>query len=123
VAAGIASQVSCLATLDELALAARDPSKKVHRCILIGHSFGGLLLGNTISHSIFDASGPGELRSRERAGWSKPGKANLDQLGKISGLICRLSLCNAFFVIKCRLRTAAPKTDLENTSRGLRSLA
>jgi hypothetical protein len=39
VAAGIASQVSCLATLDELALAARDPSKKVQRCILIGHSF------------------------------------------------------------------------------------
>jgi hypothetical protein len=58
-AAGIASQVSCLATLDELALAARDPSKKVHRCILIGHSFGGLLLGNTISHSILDASGFG----------------------------------------------------------------
>jgi hypothetical protein len=59
VAAGIASQVSCLATLDELALAARDPAKKVHRCILIGHSFGGLLLGNTISHSILDASGFG----------------------------------------------------------------
>jgi hypothetical protein len=59
VAAEIASQVSCLATLDELALAARDPSKKEHRCILIGHSFGGLLLGNTISHSILDASGFG----------------------------------------------------------------
>src|SRR5215469_837637 len=59
VAAQIASQVSCLATLDELALAARDPSKKLHRCILIGHSFGGLLLGNTISHSILDASGTG----------------------------------------------------------------
>jgi hypothetical protein len=59
VAAQIASQVSCLATLNELALAARDPSKKVHRCILIGHSFGGLLLGNTLSHSILDASGTG----------------------------------------------------------------
>jgi hypothetical protein len=59
VAAEIASQVSCLATLNELALAARDPSKKLHRCILIGHSFGGLLLGNTISHSILDASGGG----------------------------------------------------------------
>jgi hypothetical protein len=58
-AAEIASQVSCLATLNELALAARDPSKKLHRCILIGHSFGGLLLGNTISHSILDASGTG----------------------------------------------------------------
>lgn len=59
VAAEIASQVSCLATLNELALAARDPSKKFHRCVLIGHSFGGLLLGNTISHSILDASGAG----------------------------------------------------------------
>ena len=59
VASHIASQVSCLATLDELALAARDPNKKFHRCVLIGHSFGGLLLGNTISHSILDASGTG----------------------------------------------------------------
>jgi len=59
VAAAVASQVSCLATLNELALAAEDPSKKLHRCILIGHSFGGLLLGNTISHSILDASGTG----------------------------------------------------------------
>jgi len=40
-------------------LAAEDPSKKFHRCILIGHSFGGLLLGNAISHSILDASGGG----------------------------------------------------------------
>jgi hypothetical protein len=47
VAAGIASQVSCLATLNELALAAEDPSKKLHRSILIGHSFGGLLLDHT----------------------------------------------------------------------------
>jgi hypothetical protein len=59
VAAAVASQVSCLATLNELALAAEDPSKKLHRCILIGHSFGGLLLGNAISHSILDASGAG----------------------------------------------------------------
>ncbi|MBV9275201.1 MAG: hypothetical protein JO333_14980 [Verrucomicrobia bacterium] len=59
VAAEIASQVSCLATINELAVAARDPSKKVHRCILLGHSFGGLLLGNTLSHSILDASGTG----------------------------------------------------------------
>jgi hypothetical protein len=59
VAAVIASQVSCLATLNELALAAEDPSKKLHRSILIGHSFGGLLLGNAISHSILDASGAG----------------------------------------------------------------
>jgi hypothetical protein len=59
VAGQIASQVSCLATINELALAAREPSKKMHRCILIGHSFGGLLLGNTITHSILDASGTG----------------------------------------------------------------
>jgi hypothetical protein len=59
VAAEIASQVSCLGTINELAVAARDPSKKLHRCILLGHSFGGLLLGNTLSHSILDASGIG----------------------------------------------------------------
>ena len=63
VAAEIASQVSCLATLNELALATRDPSKKLHRCVLIGHSFGGLLLGNTISHSILDATGEGTRSS------------------------------------------------------------
>lgn len=58
-AADIAAKVSCLATINELAVAARDPSKKIHHCILIGHSFGALLLGNTISHSILDASGTG----------------------------------------------------------------
>jgi hypothetical protein len=63
VAAEIASQVTCLATLNELALAARDPSKKLHRCILLGHSFGGLLLGNTLTHSILDASGEGTRNS------------------------------------------------------------
>jgi hypothetical protein len=63
VAAEIASQVSCLATLNELALAARDPSKKQHRCILMGHSFGGLLLGNTLTHSILDASSEGTRNS------------------------------------------------------------
>jgi hypothetical protein len=62
-AAGIASQVSCFATLNELALAARDPSKKHHRCIFIGHSFGGLLLGNTLTHSILGASGEGTRNS------------------------------------------------------------
>ena len=59
VAGQIASEVTCLATLDELALAAREPSKKVHSCILIGHSFGGLLLGNTLSHSVLGVSGAG----------------------------------------------------------------
>lgn len=55
----IAAQNSCLATINELALAAREPSKKLHHCILLGHSFGALLLGNTIAHSILDASGTG----------------------------------------------------------------
>jgi hypothetical protein len=58
-ASEIAAKVTCLATINELAVAARDPSKKVHHCILIGHSFGALLLGNTISHSILDASATG----------------------------------------------------------------
>jgi hypothetical protein len=55
----IAAQNSCLATINELALAAREPTKKLHHCILLGHSFGALLLGNTIAHSILDASGTG----------------------------------------------------------------
>lgn len=41
---------------NELALAARAPDKQLHHCVLMGHSFGGLVLGNTISHSILDAS-------------------------------------------------------------------
>src|SRR6201993_5345603 len=55
----IAAQNSILATISELALAARAPSKKLHRCILLGHSFGGLVLENTISHSILDATSTG----------------------------------------------------------------
>src|SRR6202047_2655246 len=55
----IAAQNSILATVSELALAARAPSKKLHRCVLLGHSFGGLVLENTISHSILDASSTG----------------------------------------------------------------
>jgi hypothetical protein len=55
----IAAQNGCLATISELALAARAPDKKIHRCILLGHSFGGLVLENTISHSILDASSTG----------------------------------------------------------------
>ena len=39
-----------LLSFSELALAARAPSKKFHRCVLLGHSFGGLVLENTISH-------------------------------------------------------------------------
>jgi hypothetical protein len=55
----IAAQNGCLATISELALAARAPDKQFHRCILLGHSFGGLVLENTISHSILDASSTG----------------------------------------------------------------
>src|SRR5260370_41063301 len=51
----VASQNGCLAAISELALAARAPDKKYHHCVLLGHSFGGLGLGNTISHSILDA--------------------------------------------------------------------
>ena len=36
----VAAQNSCLATINELALAAREPGKKVHHCVLMGHSFG-----------------------------------------------------------------------------------
>src|SRR5213592_4819791 len=55
----VAAQNSCLATINELALAAREPGKQVHHCVLMGHSFGGLVLSSTISHSILDASSTG----------------------------------------------------------------
>ena len=55
----IAAQNGCLATISELALAARAPDKTYHHCVLLGHSFGGLVLENTISHSILDASATG----------------------------------------------------------------
>src|SRR3984893_4428805 len=55
----IAAQNGCLATISELALAARAPDKTYHHCVLLGHSFGGLVLENTISHSILDASSTG----------------------------------------------------------------
>jgi hypothetical protein len=47
----IAAQNGCLATINELALAARAPGNDFHHCVLLGHSFGGLELNNTISHS------------------------------------------------------------------------
>jgi len=59
----IAAQNGCLATINELALAARAPGKDFHHCVLLGHSFGGLVLENTISHSILDASGNGSRNS------------------------------------------------------------
>ncbi|MBV8967470.1 MAG: hypothetical protein JO331_00205, partial [Verrucomicrobia bacterium] len=55
----IAAENGCLAAISELALAARAPDKSFHRCLLLGHSFGGLLLESTISHSILDASSTG----------------------------------------------------------------
>jgi hypothetical protein len=62
----IAAQNGCLATISELALAARAPDKKHHYCVLLGHSFGGLVLQNTISHSILDAGSAG---SRHTSPW------------------------------------------------------
>ena len=59
----VAAENGCLAAISELALAARAPDKKLHHCVLMGHSFGGLVLGNTISHSILDASSTGERNS------------------------------------------------------------
>jgi hypothetical protein len=52
-------QNGCLATVSELALAARAPDKTYHHCVLLGHSFGGLVLEHMISHSILDASSTG----------------------------------------------------------------
>src|SRR5260370_25100500 len=59
----VASQNGCLAAISELALAARAPDKKYHHCVLLGHSFGGVVLGNTISHSILDAGSNGVRNS------------------------------------------------------------
>ncbi len=59
----VAAQNACLATINELALAARAPGKDFHHCVLLGHSFGGLVLENTISHSILDASSDGSRNS------------------------------------------------------------
>jgi hypothetical protein len=59
----VAAENGCLAAISELALAARAPDKKLHHCVLMGHSFGGLVLGNTISHSILDANSTGERNS------------------------------------------------------------
>ena len=59
----VASQNGCLAAISELALAARAPDKKYHHCVLLGHSFGGLVLGSTISHSILDAGSNGVRNS------------------------------------------------------------
>jgi hypothetical protein len=64
--ATIAAQNGCLATISELALAVRAPDKTYHHCVLMGHSFGGLVLENTISHSILDASSNG---SRNTSPW------------------------------------------------------
>jgi hypothetical protein len=55
----LAAKNSCLATINELAITARAPGKQVHHCVLMGHSFGGLVLENTISHSILDATSTG----------------------------------------------------------------
>ena len=63
---GIAAANSCLATIEELAVAAREPGKEYHHTVLLGHSFGALVLGNTISHSILGANGEG---GRSSSAW------------------------------------------------------
>src|SRR5438132_11076000 len=62
----IAAENSCLATIEELAVAARAPGKEYHHTVLLGHSFGALVLGNTISHSILGANGEG---GRSSSAW------------------------------------------------------
>ena len=63
---GIAGANSCLASIEELAVAAREPGKDYHHTVLLGHSFGALVLGNTISHSILGANGEG---GRSSSAW------------------------------------------------------
>src|SRR2546428_2468737 len=63
--AGIAAANSCLASIEELAVAAREPGKDYHHTVLLGRSFGALVLGNTISHSILGANGEGGRRSSD----------------------------------------------------------
>src|SRR5205823_3087735 len=60
---GIAAANSILATIEELAVAAREPGKDYHHTVLLGHSFGALVLGNTISHSILGANAEGGRNS------------------------------------------------------------
>jgi len=57
----IAAANSCLSTLQELAVVAREPGKEYHRTVLLGHSFGALVLGNTISHSILGSNSPWDM--------------------------------------------------------------
>ncbi len=57
----IAAANSCLSTLQELAVVAREPGKAYHRTVLLGHSFGALVLGNTISHSILGSNSPWDM--------------------------------------------------------------
>src|SRR5713101_2728813 len=59
----IASENSILATIEELAVAAREPGKDYHHTVLLGHSFGALVLGNTLTHSILGANGEGGRNS------------------------------------------------------------
>jgi hypothetical protein len=57
----IAAANSCLSTIQELAVVAREPGKDFHRTVLLGHSFGALVLGNTISHSILGSNSPWDM--------------------------------------------------------------
>src|SRR2546423_5765804 len=61
--AGIAAADRCLASIEELAVAAHEPGKDYPHTVLLGHSFGAFVLGNTISHSILGAHCEGRRSS------------------------------------------------------------
>ena len=52
--------------------------KRVHHCVLMGHSFGGLVLSNSISHSILDASSTG---ARNASPWDMAFNAADNSIG------------------------------------------
>ena len=108
----VAAQNSCLATINELALAAREPGKKVHHCVLMGHSFGGLVLSNTISHSILDASSTG---ARNASPWDMAVAFNA-----ADNSIGTRQLMPAMFIRPARLRDFDPRRLCGQDARGRR---
>jgi hypothetical protein len=64
--------IAALATISELGLAARAPDKTYRHRVLLGHSFG-LVLENTISHSILDASSTASAVERDDGRWGRDG--------------------------------------------------
>ena len=79
---------SCLASIEELAVAAREPGKDYHHTVLLGHSFGALVLGNTISHSILGANGEG---GRNSSAWDMAVAFNSADSSITTRQLCRSS--------------------------------